>query len=504
MLALSMHLLAVLQGKMEKSFLTFVATYPTWQPPQAGRQMLNNIGSVTAPGQPPQQEPAAAAAGQGAAAAAASGGFFGGTVGQEAGLGPGAAGDASVIWQHPAGVSNSSTAGLGQQQQGGDGGSSLWLGVADQPAALRHPNYQQQQHQHVQQQRWQQRAPPAAVAVPEAGGDMGAGLGGLGCGPGTGLDGGLLAARQVPGQQQQQPPSELHIEHEADEAHLRDLAVHLFGPLSPKRSAGQQQQQRQTPLDAQSPASRVQLMADSPSPSKQQQQLGTGRLGVRSPPAATAMRLPPVPPLGTAAKGTAGFGSGGSSMLLHRQQQHHQHLPPPPAAASRLLGHSRQYSHQQQQHQHIQQQQLPTLHKQHSAHLGMLAPSQQLLQLYPSTLYPGGPSAAAALLHMQQPSNCSIALHALGASLLAQSAAGSDFLPMNETDDLPSRVAASQSLLQSFYESQDLTVQHRQCNRIHARSVMLGLSGSAAAEAAAMAAMAAASASHSAVPAGEW
>jgi hypothetical protein len=47
------------------------------------------------------------------------------------------------------------------------------------------------------------------------------------------------------------------------------------------------------------------------------------------------------------------------------------------------------------------------------------------------------------------------------ASLLAASGAwgtgsqlvGSDFLPTNERDDLSSRVAASQSLLQSFYES---------------------------------------------------
>ncbi|WIA42135.1 hypothetical protein OEZ86_009406 [Tetradesmus obliquus] len=53
------------QGKMEKSFLTFVATYPTWQPPAAGRQMLHNIGSVSGP--PPQQQQHAAAAGFGGA-----------------------------------------------------------------------------------------------------------------------------------------------------------------------------------------------------------------------------------------------------------------------------------------------------------------------------------------------------------------------------------------------------------------------------------------------------
>jgi hypothetical protein len=47
----------------------------------------------------------------------------------------------------------------------------------------------------------------------------------------------------------------------------------------------------------------------------------------------------------------------------------------------------------------------------------------------------------------------------LGASMLAQSVlhaslAGSDFLPTNEREDLSSRIAASQSLLQSFYEAQ--------------------------------------------------
>jgi hypothetical protein len=49
----------------------------------------------------------------------------------------------------------------------------------------------------------------------------------------------------------------------------------------------------------------------------------------------------------------------------------------------------------------------------------------------------------------------------VGASLLAgsvfqdkSSLAGSDFLPTNEREDLSSRIAASQSLLQSYYESQ--------------------------------------------------
>jgi hypothetical protein len=170
-----------------------------------------------------------------------------------------------------------------------------------------------------------------------------------------------------------------------------------------------------------------------------------------------------------------------------------------------MLAASRHPHHQQQLYQQQQQQHMPLL--QHpSMH------NTQMLQFFPSTMYPGGPSAAAALsqlhlphaLQQQHPGNCSMALHALGASLMAQSAAGSDFLPANETDDLSSRVAASQSLLQSFYESQDLTVQHRQHNRVHARSVMLGHSSSAAAATAAVAAMAAAAQSHGAVPGGEW
>jgi hypothetical protein len=216
-----------------------------------------------------------------------------------------------------------------------------------------------------------------------------------------------------------------------------------------------------------------------------------------------------------AAAAAAALGSSG--MLMHSRhhqhqqhlQQHHHHLPPhvPTAASSRMLAPSR---HQQQQQQHYQQQQqqhLPLLH--HPSMHGMH--STQMLQFFPSTMYPGGPSAAAALSQLQMPhalqqhpGSCSLALHALGASLMTQSAAGSDFLPANETDDLSSRVAASQSLLQSFYESQDLTVQHRQHNRVHARSVMLGHSSSAAAAAAAVAAMAAAAQSHGAVPAGEW
>lgn len=120
-----------------------------------------------------------------------------------------------------------------------------------------------------------------------------------------------------------------------------------------------------------------------------------------------------------------------------------------------------------------------------------------VLQPYPSTLYPGGPSAAAALSHHLQPPplppappppaagryrhgaqgsvlqvpdqhvvvvpalqqqqqqvTAGASLHLAGSVFQGNSLAGSDFLPTNEREDLSSRIAASQSLLQSYYESQ--------------------------------------------------
>ncbi|WIA21708.1 hypothetical protein OEZ85_000874 [Tetradesmus obliquus] len=134
------------QGKMEKSFLTFVATYPTWQPPAAGRQMLHNIGSTH--------------------------------------------------------------------------------------------HHQQQQQQQQQQQRQPQTQQQQQAGATAANGGMGAGLGGLGSSPGEGLDAGLLAAADEVhiggGEVHSGGHRELRLEdEEEDDTQLRDLADHLFGPLSP-------------------------------------------------------------------------------------------------------------------------------------------------------------------------------------------------------------------------------------------------------------------------------
>lgn len=50
-------------------------------------------------------------------------------------------------------------------------------------------------------------------------------------------------------------------------------------------------------------------------------------------------------------------------------------------------------------------------------------------------------------------------------------------MPVNESEDLNRRIAASQSVLQAFYETRDLTVQHRLQNRLYAQNVLY--SGSA-------------------------
>jgi hypothetical protein len=133
-------------------------------------------------------------------------------------------------------------------------------------------------------------------------------------------------------------------------------------------------------------------------------------------------------------------------------------------------------------------------------------PGDTTFQLYPSTLYPGGPSAAAGLYGgaplyglagggWPPPHGLGVGrgglppggLGAEGAPWGLASAGGggwvgglasmagstsSEFLPMNEVEDLQGRVALSQSLLQGFYVSQDLTVQHRQQNQAHARSAL--------------------------------
>ena len=54
---------------------------------------------------------------------------------------------------------------------------------------------------------------------------------------------------------------------------------------------------------------------------------------------------------------------------------------------------------------------------------------------------------------------------------------GSDMLPANETRDLSGRLLHGHSLLQSFYEASDVTVQHRRQNAAHSRSIMSHGSG---------------------------
>jgi hypothetical protein len=404
------------------------------------------------------------------------------------------------------------------------GTSSIWVGVPEQPTTLRHPNHQQRWRQ---QQLEQQPLLPAEVEQDVGLGDV-AVVTPAGAAPAEWnarhlrghLD--ILNCQQQKQQQMQSQqsqdvlwenscaagaatgqPSALDDLLIDDELQFGAVAENLFGALSP---AGQ----------------RLGI-------TKEPRQLGivTNHQAVTAAAAAAAAVVtgkttsPAALPAPAATLGHCLQPSVcGPAVANQSRHDHHQHKgqqprqqslrqPPPP---------------QQQQQQHLQYStMLPGV--------GMLlAPTPQALQLYPSTLYPGGPSAATALsqqlLHAQQGAmdcsklspaqhlqaqtaqhNTAVALSALGASMLAantSSTAGSDFLPTNETDDLSSRVAASQSLMQSFYESQDVTVQHRQHNRAHARSVLLGNAGNAAAAAAAVAAMAAGSASHHAVPSGEW
>lgn len=170
-----------------------------------------------------------------------------------------------------------------------------------------------------------------------------------------------------------------------------------------------------------------------------------------------------------------------------QQQQHQQQLqqpqrfgqPAPPVPAA-----------QQQLHQ------APQLHS-YQQHAPQPPPPHHVLQVWPSTLYPGGPNAAAALPHLGCSNGAfesngtrgdgawsSFGGAAGGAWAAASGArlggagscgggAGSDLLPVNEGQDLSGRLAASHLLLQSFYESRDATVQHRHANRAHARSVLL-------------------------------
>jgi len=497
------HLLP-LQGKMEKSFLTFVATYPTWQPPPACRQVLDAIGSVSAAGAGTAAAPGAgfsyqAAPGYSASPAAG--------VGACAGLGPGLeAGTDSELWQHQYHSSNGPTVGAvssprscvgaGQQSAAPSGTSSIWVGVAEAPTGLRHPNHQRQQQQRGLYSPYQQLSSPKGSKQPTAdhnqqqplqrqqqqqqqGGaleGMGAGLGGFGS---SGARVGAVdsdTARLLDGFHKPSSTAEGNSQQQQQEAgdQYDGFADAMFEPLSPMHGAS-----TGWPRTAQGTAQ----AGAAALPYQQQQQHVV----------ATASPFGPQRAVQGAQQDQQAAVAASSVPGAQQQQQQQQYQVGRPTWQSR----AQQQQQQQQNHQLL----LLQLSQYSSSLLpGMAggmgrAPSGQgsVMQTYPSTLYPGGPSAAAALSHHLQPplppgrgaaaaaaatshrqsqhpgGHHAVTIGApqqqqqlpqaaasiLAASVLqANSLAGSDFLPTNEREDLSSRVAASQSLLQSYYESQ--------------------------------------------------
>jgi hypothetical protein len=248
---------------------------------------------------------------------------------------------------------------------------------------------------------------------------------------------------------------------------------------------------------------------------KEQQQQGAGSEG--------SWLVPPLNGVGPAANGKGPQGSRRQPLPPASHTQHpHAAAQPQSQGAGQQWGPSPQATRQhfapplppppqQQQQQWHQSQQLQQHHHWQQPSLQQQPQQQphQVLQVWPSTLYPGGPNAAAALpgamgLAYGGPGHGAgggtpprpgvlsggdatwSALGMWGAASAAASAAGrrldgsggggggvSDLIPVNETADLGSRLAASHLLLQSFYESRDHTVQHRQANRAHARSMLL-------------------------------
>lgn len=398
------------QGKMEKSFLTFVATYPTWAPPTAGRQMLAALS---------QHTDAAAMAG---------------TV---AGL-AGAGGVPTTVLEGGPGTSRWSLAPQPPQPP---------HGAASNLAAHHHQQQQQYHHQQQQQQNGgvlraagaqQQKNDPAVAPTTAA----------------------ALAPRQLGSAGN----------HPGGTSHSPMDGLGPLGPLGPAASPGQS--------PAPPGASRV-------DDSRGSWQLTPGVDGTRA--AAAGGRLPP--PVSTDQWAAAAAGP--------RQQQHQQ----PDGSSSQWT----------QPYLQPNVSMLPSAMAAAGAPQIMLQRQQQqqpahhVLQVWPSTLYPGGPSAAAMLPHNMGYSGgtpvgalppqgvlgggdgtwsslgnwgavtSGVGVGGIAGCRLDGSGGGnvSDLLPVNETQDLGSRLAASHLLLQSFYESRDATVQHRQANRAHARSMML-------------------------------
>jgi hypothetical protein len=387
------------QGKMEKSFLTFVATYPTWAPPPAGRQMLAALSRH--------------------ADAAAWGGRGGG---------------------------------------GGWGGASAWGAPPGAPPARPHP--QQQHAQHAANHQAQHAAAATAAAHANGGWDCGAAAA-----PPPPLGGASPAAHPLAN----------------GFCTPKGLSPRL-GPLADGPPA---------------PGARGSLDAD-----------------------ASDWLLPPA--------GLADAAPAGDQ--LRANGHHHYHHPAPHSQQQQQHAYPHAANHPQQQHpQQPAAQQHPQHHPQqppppppmqvrlpapppplaYAPHPG--AAPHAVLSVWPSTLYPGGPNAAAALPPTMggwgpgsggwgagarsdatgggggdgawsvfgagpwggAGGDASAAAGAGSCLLGAPPGAGSDLLPVNEAVDLGGRLAASHLLLQSFYQGQDDTVQHRLANRAHARSALL-------------------------------
>ena len=530
------------QGKMEKSFLTFTATYPTWQAPAQGLQMLSTLsGNVAGVQQPqPQQQ-----GGQQS--------FMPSEVGHDV-AGGGVAGG----WGHrSAGFSSSQGQGLNNIADSTAAAAGLGSSRGD---GEHHPHQQQQQHQEQQHQvNGGSPVDPLGVAWiqqqqqdqdGEVGEDVRMGLDNLWNEGGLLCDDGDLFPEQEQGQQQQEGPQ--HKQQQEQEQSQQDGSQEqqrqVKGqPLADPAGAGgvspsgggssrsiswqdqqqdhyhhPQQQQRFRPHQLQLPHQQQQQG------SEQWEQLG----GVISPAGFGGLPGALSPPSGggLASAASPGVQFRGSVIRHSHHQQRHQ---------------------QQQSRHNQQQQQQQVLGSTYSAQLppqhwgptagatgggigssNLLRPSMQgaaaavagsgvnhsaisyhplhspghhVLQLYPSTLYPGGPSAAAGLglgsaLYPGRglagagvnPSLAysrfqagdwgagSVVQWGLGGAGSMAGSGASEFLPTNETDDLGSRLAVSHSMLQGFYESQDLTVQHRQQNRLHAKSAMFFAAGGSA------------------------
>lgn len=366
------------QGKMEKSFLTFVATYPTWQPPATGRQMLVTLSQHTD---------------NTAGAATAFLGGCGSYAGVPGPLPPQALNPVpmtqSMVVAGTGGVCNSAMFGLGVDTNAQKGG--LRFGTASLHATQRRKLSPQ-----------------------------------------------LSEAAELQQHQQEMEEHEHILQAQQQQQRQDEEDVAGFDPLSAAAQA-MQQQPAALPLGTSNGL-------DGTSGTGEGITTSGGSPGHASSPRVTPGVLP----------GNAPTHTPQTPAHVPHQLPLHPHIPQP----SHLHHHHYQ---QQQQQPHSGSSQPRHAYQQ---------PPHQVIQIYPSTLYPGGPSAGTVLSQIRA---SAYGGNPAFTSSLASGGAGSDFLPTNETEDLSARVAVGHSLLQSYYESQDMTVQHRYQNRIHARSAMFGL-----------------------------